>query len=248
MKNEQQIDTAELTSNQTYNVSIDVGKLINDLKDKTFENDLLKTRINEFANKSFELEADCNEKARLIKWFTDPESPEYYRVDRDGEVLPKAFSFRYYGDSIEKFNLEEYSKYINMLLLNYINEHESEKRKTEFIGYISRLAISMMDYEKLKVDNLKLNQSIAKFKGDLDAANTNVAQLKHEKQSLQLANDRLNKEIEEHKKTITDLKEKENHQHVIQISDLNNKLKKAEAKIAKLSGDKKSWISKLFGG
>ena len=30
MKNEQQIDTAELTSNQTYNVSIDVGKLIND--------------------------------------------------------------------------------------------------------------------------------------------------------------------------------------------------------------------------
>lgn len=246
--NEQQIDTAELTSNQTYNVSIDVGKLINDLKDKTFENDLLKTRVDELEKKSYELEFEDNQKARLIKYFTDSESPKYYRVDRDGEVLPK-IGLRYFNNSIEKFNLEEYSKYINMLLLNYINEHESEKRKTEFIGYISRLAISMMDYEKLKVDNLKLNQSIAKFKGDLDAANTNVVQLKHEKQSLQLANDRLNKEIEEHKKTITDLKEKENHQHVIQISDLNNKLKKAEEKIAKLSGDKKpSWISKLFGG
>lgn len=247
--NEQQIDTAELTSNQTYNVSIDVGKLINDLKDKTFENGLLKTKVDELEKKSQELEFDGNQKAGLIKWFTDPESPNYYKVDCDGDVLPNFFGFRYYGDNVEKFSLEEYSKYINMLLVNLIIKHGNEKQKTEFIGYISRLAISMMDYEKLKVDNLKLNQSIAKFKGDLDTANTNVVQLKHEKQSLQLANDRLNKEIEEHKKTITDLKEKENHQHVIQISDLNNKLKKAEEKIAKLSGDKKpSWISKLFGG
>lgn len=243
--NEQQIDSAEFTSNQTYNISIDVGKLINDLKDRTFENGLLKTRIDELEKKSCELKFDVSEKTRLIKWFTDPESPKYFKVDRDGEVLSKIFDNGYYNEQ-RKFDLEEYSKYINMLLVNYINKHGNEKEKTEFLGYISRLAVSMIDHEKLQVDNLKLNQSVAKFKGDLDSANTQIVQLKHEKQSLQLTNDELYKEIEEHKKTITNLTEEENQQCIIQVSDLTKKLQKAEEKIAKLSGDKKSWISKLF--
>ena len=68
------------------------------LKDKTFENGLLKTKVDELEKKSQELEFDGNQKAGLIKWFTDPESPNYYKVDCDGDAR---VSYKFNSSDVE---------------------------------------------------------------------------------------------------------------------------------------------------